>query len=122
WFPATILIGNAAEAMLFAGRTADAAALIDPLITGPPRGDDWFTHLLRAQIDVLRGDLAAATSRQQQVALTSPPSSVENNREAAQLTVEVALWAGRPGEALQQVRQALTPYGDVPDLSGGCGQ
>jgi DNA-binding CsgD family transcriptional regulator/tetratricopeptide (TPR) repeat protein len=121
WFPAAILVSNAAEAILFAGRTADAAALIDPLTTGPPRGDDRFTHLLRAQLDMLRGDLAAATGRQQQVALTSPPSDVENDREAAQLTVEVALWAGRPGDALQQVRQALAPYG-VPELTGGCGQ
>jgi len=120
WFPAAILMCNAAAALLFAGRTADAAALIDPLTTGPPRGDDWFTHLLRAQIDMLRGDLAAAASRQRQVALTSPPSSVENNREAAQLTVEVALWADRPGEALQQVRRALAPY-SVPELTGGCG-
>jgi DNA-binding CsgD family transcriptional regulator len=122
WFPATILVVNAAAAMLFAGRTADAAALIDPLTAGLPRGDDWFTHLIRAQIDMLRGDLAAATSRQQQVALIRHPSSVEIDREAAQLTVEVALWAGRPGDALQQVRQALAPYEDVPDLTGGCGQ
>ena len=42
WFPVTILVANAAEAILFAGRTADAAALIDPLTTGPPRGDDWL--------------------------------------------------------------------------------
>ena len=121
WFPAAILVGNAAEAILFAGRTADAAALIDPLTTGPPGGDDWFTHLLRAHLDMLRGDLAVAASRQRQVALTSPPTSVENDREAAQLTVEVALWAERPGDALQQVRQTLAPYG-VPELTGGCGQ
>ena len=60
WFHATILVGNAAEAMLFAGRTADAAALIDPLTTGPPGADDWLVHLLRALLDMLRGDLAAA--------------------------------------------------------------
>jgi DNA-binding CsgD family transcriptional regulator len=71
---------------------------------------------------MLRGDLAAATSRQRQVAaLTSPPSSVENNREAAQLTVEVALWAGRAGDALEEVRRALAPYEDVPELTAGCG-
>jgi hypothetical protein len=58
-----MLVANAAAAMLFAGRTADAAVLIEPLTAEPPRGDDWFTHLLRAQIDMLRGHLAAATSR-----------------------------------------------------------
>ena len=31
-----VLAGNAAEAMLAGGRTAEAAALIDPLTTGPP--------------------------------------------------------------------------------------
>jgi DNA-binding CsgD family transcriptional regulator len=123
WFRATYLVCNAAEAMLFGGRTADAAALIDPLTTGPPHGDDWFVHLIRAQIDMLRGDLAAATGRQRQVnALTGHFSHVETAREAAQLTVEVALWAGRPSDALQEVRQALAPYEDVPDLTGGCGQ
>jgi DNA-binding CsgD family transcriptional regulator len=122
WFPAAALVANAAEAMLFAGRTADAAALIDPLTTGPPSGDDWATQLLRAQLDMLRGDLAAATSRQRQVALTSTPWSVEGDREAAELTVEVALWAGRPGDALDEVRQVLAPYEDVPELTGGCGQ
>ena len=123
WFRATLLAGNAAEAMLFGGRTAEAAALIDPLTTGPPRRDDWFTHLLRAHIDMLRGDLAAATARQQQVnTLTGHFSSVNLAREAAQLTVEVALWAGRPADALQEVRQALAPYEDVPDLTDNCGQ
>jgi DNA-binding CsgD family transcriptional regulator len=122
WFRATYLVCNAAEAMLFSGRTVDAAALIDPLTTGLPRGDDWFVHLIRAQIDMLRGDLAAAIGRQRQVnALTGHFSHVETAREAAQLTVEVALWAGRPGDALEQVRQALAPYEDVPDLTGGCG-
>ena len=73
---------------------------------------------------MLRGDLAAATSRQRQVALTSPPSSVAHDLEAAQLTVEVALWAGRPGDALEEVRRTLTPFEDVPDpgLTGGYGQ
>jgi DNA-binding CsgD family transcriptional regulator/tetratricopeptide (TPR) repeat protein len=123
WYPAAVLVANAAEAILFAGRTADAAALIDPLTTGPPCGDDWITHLLRAQIDMLRGDHEAAAARQRQVnALTGRASFVENDREAAQLTVEVELWAGRPADALRQVRQALAPYEDVPDLTAGCGQ
>src|SRR6185369_13773422 len=101
WFPAAILMCNAAAALLFAGRTADAAALIDPLTTGPPREDDWITHLLRAQIDMLRGDHEAAAARQRQVnTLTGRATFVENDREAAQLTVEVELWVGRPADAL----------------------
>ena len=53
---ATILASNASEALLAGGRTAEAAALIDPLITGPPDRDSWLVHLARADIDLLRGD------------------------------------------------------------------
>lgn len=36
--------------------------------------------------------------------------------------MEVALWAGQPGDALQQVRQTLAPYQDVKDLTDRCGR
>jgi DNA-binding CsgD family transcriptional regulator len=120
WLFTNTLVVNATEAMWSRGRTADAAALIDPLTAGPPRGDDWFVHLTRALLDMLRGDIAAADARQRQVdALTGHFSSVALAQEAARLTVEVALWAGRPGDALQQARQALAPYEDV---QGCCGE
>jgi DNA-binding CsgD family transcriptional regulator/tetratricopeptide (TPR) repeat protein len=123
WLYTVTLVANAAEAMWSMGRTAEAAVLVDPLTTGPPRGDDWFVHLTRAFLDMLRGDHAAAAARQQQVsALTGHHSSVNAVREATQLTVEVALWAGRPGDALQQAQQALAPYQDVPDQAANCGQ
>jgi hypothetical protein len=102
------------------GHTAEATALIDPLTTGPPRRDDWFVHLIRALLDMLRGDLAAAADRQRQAsALTGHFSSISVAYEAARLTVEVALWAGRPADALQEARQALAPYEGVPDLTDG---
>jgi DNA-binding CsgD family transcriptional regulator/tetratricopeptide (TPR) repeat protein len=117
WFQATYLVANAAEALLSGGRTDDAAALIDPLTTGPPSSDYWWVHLFRAVIDMLRGDLAAAASRQQQVnALPGHFFSAELGREAAQLTVEVSLWAGRPGDALQDVRRAIAIHG-TPELT-----
>jgi DNA-binding CsgD family transcriptional regulator len=117
WFQATYLVANAAEALLSAGHTDDAAALIDPLTTGPPSADYWWVHLFRAVIDMLRGDLAAAICRQQQVnALPGHFFSAELGREAAQLTVEVALWAGRPGDALEDVRRAIARHG-TPDLT-----
>jgi DNA-binding CsgD family transcriptional regulator/tetratricopeptide (TPR) repeat protein len=117
WFQATYLVANAAEALLSAGHTNDAAALIDPLTTGPPSADYWWVHLFRAVIDMLRGDLAAAARRQQQVnALPGHFFSAELGREAAQLTVEVALWAGRPRDALQDVRRAIGRHG-TPELT-----
>ena len=54
-FRASLLAANAAEALIARGRTAEAAALIDPLTTGPPDRDHWAEHDFRAEIDLLRG-------------------------------------------------------------------
>ena len=123
WFRHTYLVANAAEAMWSRGHTADAVALIDPLTTGPPRAEDWFLHLTRALLDMLRGDHAAAAARQGQVnAMPGHFTSGPVVYEAARLTVEVALWAGRPGDALEEVRQTLAACQDVQDLHAGCGE
>jgi DNA-binding CsgD family transcriptional regulator len=114
---AAILANNAAEALLARGRTAEAAALIDPLTTGPPDRDHWAAHQCRAEIDVLRGDLEAATRRQRQInALLGHIGNIEHARETLQLSAELALWAGRSGDALQQVRRALALF-TAPDLT-----
>ena len=54
---AAVLASSGCDAMLARGHTADAAALIDPLIDGPPDLDNWPVHLSRAEIDLLRGDI-----------------------------------------------------------------
>ena len=59
-----VLTAHAAAAFLACGRTEEAAALIDPLTIGPPSRYTWFVHICRAEIDLLRGDLEAATRRQ----------------------------------------------------------
>ena len=64
---ATVLAFNASEALLALGRTAEAAALIDPLTTGPPDRLHWLVHEARAEIDLLRGDIDAAAGRRQQI-------------------------------------------------------
>ena len=65
-----ILAGNGAEALLYQGRTAEAAALIGPLTDGPAGRDTWLAHVHRAEIDLLSGDAAAAIARQEQIAAT----------------------------------------------------
>ena len=120
-FEAAILIFNAGEALLAGGRTAEAAALIDPLTARPPDRDHWITHEARAEIDLLRGNIAAAAARRQQIE-TIPahhgtgPAARESARRAAELTV----WAGRPGDALAEVQQAL-PLLQTTDLTILCG-
>ena len=124
WLPTMQLAALATEELLYLGRTAEAAALIDPMTTGPPGPDDWLVHHFRAQIDLLRGDIEAAAHRLQQInALSGHFSNAALGRDAAQRAADVALWTGRPGEALQQVRQGLARFGfHAPDLSLDCGE
>lgn len=65
-----ILAGNGAEALLYQGRTAAAAALIGPLTDGPAGRDTWIAHVHRAELDLLSGDAPAAIARQEQIAAT----------------------------------------------------
>ena len=116
----TVLAADAAEALLVRGRTAEAAALIDPLTTGPPDRDHWLAHEARAEIDLLRGDTAAARRR---LINTAPAhrGHVDYARESAQRAAELALWDGEPGDALAEVRRVL-PLFQTPDLTILCGR
>jgi DNA-binding CsgD family transcriptional regulator len=117
-----ILAANAAEALLARGRTAEAAALIDPLTAGPPDRDHWLVHEARAEIDLLRGDIDAAAGRRQLIdAIPAHLSTVDFARESAQRAAELALWAGEPGDALAEV-QRLLPLLNTPDLAIFCGR
>jgi DNA-binding CsgD family transcriptional regulator len=121
-FTASVLPANAAEALLALGRTAEAAALIDPLTAGPPDRDHWPVHERRMEIDLLRGDVEAAATRWQQInAVIGQHFSIDFAREAGQRAAELALWAGRPDEALQEVRPVLALFRS-PDLAFACGR
>jgi tetratricopeptide (TPR) repeat protein len=122
WFGATFLAFNASEALLALGSTAQAAALVDPLTTGLPDRDHWVLHEARAEIDLLRGDVNAAARRHQRVRVTiGPIGDVLSARESASRGAEVALWAGRPGDTLDEVRQVF-PLFKAPDLTILCGR
>jgi DNA-binding CsgD family transcriptional regulator/tetratricopeptide (TPR) repeat protein len=119
---AAILASNAAEPLLAQGRTAEAAALIDPLTSGPPDRDHWVVHQARTEIDLLRGDIEAAAARQQQIMECVPLiGSLDASRERAQRAAELALWAGQPAEALTEVRRVLPSFKD-PEPTIFCGR
>ena len=121
-FTASVLPANASEALLALGQTAEAAALIEPLTAGPPDRDHFPVHTNRAEIDLLRGDIEAAAQRWQQInAVIGRYFSIDFAREVAQRTAELALWAGRPDDALQEVQRALALY-QSPDLAFACGR
>src|SRR5262245_8172206 len=100
----TLLLANAAESLLSEDRTDEAAALIDPLTAGPIDRDNMLLHGCRARIDLVRGELDAAAER---VVHTRLEASADFSRDTGELIAEVALWAGRPAEALREVRQLL---------------
>ena len=121
-FQALLLAANAAEAMLARGGTSEAAALLDPLTTGAPDRDHFLVHQLRAEIDLLRGDIEAAGERQQCIiGLLGRIASIDFTREATQRAAEFALWTGRPGDALGEV-QRVTALFKAPDLTITCGR
>jgi ATP/maltotriose-dependent transcriptional regulator MalT len=122
WDMVAIMAANAADALLAQGRTAAAAALIDPMTTGPPDRDQWLVHVARAEIDLLRGDAGAAAGRWQQIyAFPAIIGRVDFAYEAAPRAVEAFLWTGRPGGALDEIRRALALF-KAPDLTILCGR
>jgi DNA-binding CsgD family transcriptional regulator/tetratricopeptide (TPR) repeat protein len=120
--PALLLAVNASEALLAVGRTAEAAVLIDPLTARPPDRGHREVHERRAEIDLLRGDIDGAIRRQHQIkALTGHTGLTDRAREGGQRAAEVALWAGRPGDALEEVRRVLALF-TAADLTILCGR
>ena len=110
---ASYLAANANEALLALGRTAEAAALIDPLTTPPADRANWNIQAARAEIDLLRGDTAAAAERWRQIYAAFPAVITRSGGfafEVAPRVVEASLWAGRPGDALHEVRRALALF------------
>ena len=121
-YQASVLASTAAEALLATGRTAEAAALIEPLTVDPPDRDHWPVHQIRVEIDMLRGDTGAAQRRQRQIsALLGRYFMIDAAREAGTRAAELALWAGHPGDALDDINRVLALY-QVPDLSVFCGR
>jgi DNA-binding CsgD family transcriptional regulator len=73
--------------------------------------EHYAVHGLRARIDLLRGNLEAAAARLRQIKIaTGGISSIDDAREIAQLTAEVAVWSRRPADGVAEVKDALARY------------
>jgi len=79
------------------------------------------THAIRAEIDLLRGEIGAAVDRWQLISPVIIIRGVDYNYESAPVAAEAALWAGRPDDALDQVQRVL-PLVKTPDLAIFCGR
>jgi DNA-binding CsgD family transcriptional regulator len=107
---ASNLLANAIDGLLGRGRTAEAAALIDPYTTGPIDRDTSGLHWCRAEVDLLRGEVDVAARRLAQINVGASPEFVG---ELAISVAEVALWAGRPQDALEAAQRALERQGET---------
>ncbi len=114
-FGATILTANAVEALLNLGRTADAAALIDPVTDSEPDRHNWVLHGSRALVDLWRGQMAGAVRRTRAVDEIAPCGYVQFDSEYTRDTTEIALWDRRPQEALEQVERVLQVVEDTDE-------
>jgi DNA-binding CsgD family transcriptional regulator len=115
---AILTLTNGVEGLLGRGRTAEAAALLDPLTGGPVDRDNRWLHQVRAEIDLLRGQVEAAARRLRRM---GTGTDVDDARELGQRVAEVALWAGRPEQALEAVQRALQRLEDTDWGTISCG-
>jgi DNA-binding CsgD family transcriptional regulator/tetratricopeptide (TPR) repeat protein len=101
---AAFSLANAVEGLFHRGQTAQAATLIESRTAGTVDRDTWALYESRALLDLVRGEVDAAARG---LAEIDVGASVEFAREHEQNIAEVALWAGRPEEALRAVRRAI---------------
>jgi hypothetical protein len=117
---AAIVHANLAEAMLRAGQVARAGELLDPVTEGEVTIDRWFSHNLRAWLDLLRGRESAARERVR--ALDELQLTWHSHETArAQVAALADLWHGRPVAALDRLLPTLGPVAesDESEFVGG---
>jgi tetratricopeptide (TPR) repeat protein len=105
---AAIVHANLAEAMVRAGQVGRAGALVDPVTEGEVTIDRWFTHNLRALLDVLRGRVSAAAARV--TALDDLQLTWHSHETArAQVAALSDVWQDHPVAALDRLLPTLAP-------------
>ena len=119
--PAVILACEACNGLLNSGRTAEAGALVDPLTSGPPDQQHLYLHLNRVELDTMRGDLDAAGRRLRQVQALAvgQVGGFRGEDLAPMLAADLALWSGRPDEALAEVTRELPSVSPPIKYVGG---
>lgn len=104
---------NIAQSLLDSGRVTEAATWIDPATEGDPERDHVLAHLMRAELDLARGETVAARQRHGLLSDFVPLS--QWYLTWAQVGTEIALWSGDPIGAL---KQAYAMFDRLADASG----
>ncbi len=99
-----LLLSVLADALMELGRPAEAVSETQAVTEVPPTSGASYDHMNRALLDMLAGDLAAATTRW---AAIEAVCHTNNLRYGGNLVDRGAidLWAHRPAEALNRIRE-----------------
>ncbi len=106
----SLLLCNVSDALLEAGRRAEAAEMIDGARSLHPRGIlAGPVQLLSARVALVAGDLTTAWDHAEQARLVIESESAPAAwlREAVETAAEIELWAGRPEAAYEIVVDGL---------------
>jgi hypothetical protein len=120
-FHTELLRTNIAEGLLVHGWVGSAAEHVDPFIEQDLRVDHWAVNLARVGLDVVRGHLADALERAQQLDDLSLPDFV-GDVEFHDKQAWAELWSGHPGAALDRLTGLLNTVADTKQarFSGAC--
>ncbi|MGV1007249.1 MAG: helix-turn-helix transcriptional regulator [Dermatophilaceae bacterium] len=115
----SLLMTNAAEGLLVAGRLDEAETILGQALAQHPRGIMAVPVLMRSgQLAMVRGDLQLAWERCEQARLIveSESAPIAWLREVGEVAAEVELWAQRPAPAYELVRDLLTGMEGTDEL------
>jgi ATP/maltotriose-dependent transcriptional regulator MalT len=117
---ARLVLANATEAMIRLGRWSEAGDLLDAALSRPGQPFEAIPLLIyRAQLDVLRGDLAAARHH---LAMATGQSSADlhpnTHAELHQAAAELALAMGDIAAARAASDEALRVLADTEEAEG----
>ncbi|WP_432479210.1 helix-turn-helix transcriptional regulator [Nocardioides sp. GXQ0305] len=118
----SLLLCNASDALIKAGRLPQAEELIGQALGRHPRGVMAApVLLLAAKLTVAQGDLPAAWERCEQARLIIEAEGAPLGwwREVTETSAEVELWAGRPQAALEIAQDGLAAISDTDEAVFG---
>lgn len=105
-FGTSLVRANSGIALLRAGHTQAALDMVAPATQGPPDPDAWVAHLVRADAEIAHGALDLARERLD-LLRRLPAHSLAIDAERVVAECRLALWEGRPDDALSWAMDAL---------------
>ena len=118
----SLLLSNGSDALIKAGRLAEAGELIDAALARHPRGLMAApVLLLAARLAVAQGNLTLAWERceQARTVIDAEGAPLGWLREITETATDVELWAGRPTAAIELVTDCLSEIAGTDEAMFG---